>query len=192
MPPAPDTGGDGVAMVVDGQELPVDIDKIDGVIITSSGTLRASIAGVTSTGAVAPLDSDGNVRVGNKGRIRVGVEGFAPGSLVEVWLYSDPTRLGAVAVGDSGTARGDLAIPSSVKDGLHRAVLRGTSDRGATVQVAVSVVVGEPGGISPTGRALLVVALVIAALSALFLPAVLRRRRDDENEADLRGADLTS
>lgn len=186
LPAAPEIGADGVAIVVDGQELPVEISRDAGVVTASSGALRAFIAGVTSDGSVAPFDGEGNVRVGDKGRIRVGVEGFAAGSVVVVWLYSTPTRLGGVAVGSDGRAGGDLSIPSSVQDGLHVAVLRGTTDRGAPVQVAVSVVVGEPDRISPAGRVLLILALVLAALSALFIPAVVRRRKDDEEELDAR------
>lgn len=188
-------GVDGAVMVVDGQEIPVTVEKKDGAIIATDGYLRAVISGVTSDGVVAPFDADGNIRIGNKGRVRVGVEGFSAGSLVEVWLYSDPTRLGALSVGTNGGAQGDLLVPSSVKDGLHRAVLRGTSERGLPVQVAVNVVVGEPGRISPAGRALLIAALVLAAMAALFLPAVLRRRwfpavllrrrRDEESDGDV-------
>jgi len=69
--------------------------------------------------------------------------GFAPNSLVEIWLYSDPIQLGEFLTDEEGTFSAEIEIPESVPLGDHTLEMEGEDVSGEPVTVSTPVVVGR-------------------------------------------------
>jgi alpha-tubulin suppressor-like RCC1 family protein len=73
--------------------------------------------------------------------------GFDPGSLVNVSLWSNPIDLGNLTADDSGTVSGRVIIPSTINAGVHMLQFQGTNNSSPrTIRVLVSVAGRAPGG----------------------------------------------
>jgi hypothetical protein len=147
-----------------------------------SGSFEVSLAAVDEVGAVIPFDVSGNVRMQIGESVRVTAKGFASTTPVDVWLFSDPLKLGSTIVENNGAFEESHKIPDGVSNGSHTVLMTGTSSAGDDVQIAISIMVGDPQGFEEAGRVALIVILVLAVGGAIFLPAALKRRRDDEEE----------
>ena len=111
--------------------------------------------------------------------------GFMPGTRAYVWLMSDPTFLGEVAVGADGTFAGDVPI-ADITTGQHTLQLSGVGTDGYVRAANLGVLVtdgmprptGVPAGEGPVGDGTsLVGLLVLAAGVGLVGVAVSSRRR---------------
>lgn len=112
--------------------------------------------------------------------IEIDVVGFGPQSAVEVRMYSDPVLLGRSVVSDAGSLLAAYEIPESVQNGRHTVVLLGQSAENDDLKFALSVYVGnESGGVSVIAL-LVAVPLGLAVIFGLIIPAVIRRRQDEE------------
>ena len=67
--------------------------------------------------------------------------GFAPGSIVEVWLFSTPTLLGTTVVKADGTFSLEVNVPDTVKGGNHTLQAEGVNTAGQTRSISAPVVV---------------------------------------------------
>ncbi len=179
--PNVDTGG--AALRVAGKEVPVTISREDNSVLISAVLFNARFSGQQSDGSVISLDSEGNIRVKNGDSLKVTVTGFAPESEVEVRLYSDPILLGRTNVDKQGTMLSTYRIPEGVASGAHRVVLVGKNYNGDTVTFAAGIMVGAVETTSWALRLLIAFPLGGAVLVAMFLPAILRRRKREEDEA---------
>ena len=117
------------------------------------------------------------MRLSRDGKIEIEVEGFAPSSEVVTAIHSDPVLVGRSTATGSGTLAISYSVPASVPDGNHTVVLSGEAPGGKSVTFALAVVVGEDTGSAPWLTLLIAGPIVLAVLTALFLPAVTRRRR---------------
>lgn len=179
--PNVDTGG--AALRVAGKEVPVTISREDNSILIRAVLFNARFSGQQSDGSVIALDSDGNIRVKNGDALKVTVTGFAPESEVEVRLYSDPILLGRTSVDKQGTMLSTYRIPDTITSGAHRVVLVGKNYSGDTVTFAAGIMVGAANTTSWALRLLIAFPLGGAVLAAMFLPAILRRRKREEDYA---------
>jgi hypothetical protein len=68
--------------------------------------------------------------------------GLAPGSIAEVWLYSEPTRLGQSVASAQGTVGINVVIPEDTPHGDHQLELNGTDFDGQAFVVSTPVVIG--------------------------------------------------
>ena len=167
------------SLLVGGEEVEATLSRSNDQLVIAAGEMSATISGVTSDGAIAPLDSEGNIRLSDGDQIQVEASGFAPNSDVEVWLFSTPTLLGTVAVNGEGTASSKFALPRGVESGNHRVALNGKNAVGDDASFAVGIVIGSSsGGVSTAGKVLISVPIALAVLFALVIPA--RRRRKVE------------
>jgi len=137
--------------------------------------LSALVSGFAPVGSKTALDAEGNLRVGRDGKLGLEVNGFKNLSTVEVWLFSDPVKLGETKTSSTGYAENAFSIPASVPNGRHRAVLSGEAPSGDKVNVSIGIIIGEDdsNGGSPWSL-VLIVALVLALLAGLVLPGTLR------------------
>ncbi|MBM3718684.1 MAG: hypothetical protein FJW53_06900 [Actinobacteria bacterium] len=165
------------AAVVNGKPASVQVTRIENEVVLTVGTVKAVIGSQSTDGVRTPLSADGAVALEPGGTLTVRMEGLEPNSEVEALLYSDPVRLGTGRVNDSGRVDHSFTVPEGVDAGSHRLVVRLTDADGNPVDLAVGVVNPESGG----GVGLATIVIVVLGLgiaSALFLPAVFRRRRD--------------
>lgn len=111
------------------------------------------------------------------GRAVVEGSGFVPGSLVHVWLFSEPQYLGSVEVGDDGRFAGSVTL-SGIAPGSHTVQVNGSSAGGEERSASLGVVVRSSPSLPVTGSGghdrLVIVALLIGLLGTA---AWLRSRR---------------
>ena len=179
----PKIGKGGAALLVAGKEVPVTITRENNNILISAGQFSARLSGQQSDGSIVSLDSDGNIRLKNGDVLKVMVNGFASESEVEVRLYSDPVLLGRENVDKQGTMLSAYRIPADVVTGAHRVVLLGKKYSGDSITFTAGIVIGAAKTTSWALRLLIALPLGGAVLVALFLPAILRRRRGKDDEA---------
>ena len=139
----------------------------DGTTISVSGPLPSEVGAglVLQPGSTTQVDGDG----------------FLAGSLVQVWLFSEPTLLGTAVAAPDGTFRLVAPVPASMLIGQHTMVVSGVRADGVAQAVSLGVVVTPaptvPTGILPstggeTDRLLLTAFVLVAAGTLL---AVRRR-----------------
>jgi outer membrane protein OmpA-like peptidoglycan-associated protein len=67
--------------------------------------------------------------------------GFAPGSIVEVWLFSTPRLLGTAVVKADGTFSLSVAVPVAVEGGSHTLQAEGLNTAGQPRTISAPVIV---------------------------------------------------
>lgn len=179
VPPVADGGG---ALLIDGKRVEAAITRDNNQLIVTAGAIRARISAVKREGGRAPLDSDGRLRMNTGDSIEIEVFGFASKSEVEVRMYSNPVLLGRTGVGADGTLLASYEVPETVDNGRHTVVLLGQSSRGEDLTFALAVAIGDESSGPSLFVLLVLIPLGLAVLVGLVLPAVLRRRRKDEEE----------
>lgn len=170
------------ALVVDGERIEATITRENNQLVIAAGILRARISAVQREGGRAPLDSLGRIRMDRGDSIEIEVTGFGAQSQVEVRMYSDPVLLGRSTVSALGNLMASYEVPDSVDNGRHTVALSGESQQGEKLTFALAVFVGAE-STGPSALALLVgIPLGLAVIAALVIPAIIRRRRKDEEE----------
>ena len=177
-PNAPDVSLGAAGVVIGGKTAATTVTRADNTILVSGGGIEATIYGESSDGQRIDLDENGDLRLTISDKIVVEAEGFESASEVDVWMYSTPTRLGALEVSESGTGVSSFTLPASVDEGEHRVVLDGANDNGQDVILGLGIAVGALEGNS-VNKVLIIAPLTLAILFALLLPSVLRRRRKE-------------
>ena len=152
------------------------VERSNNQLVVTAGNLKATLGALTNTGAVAPLDPNGDVRLKRGEHIRINVNGFKPGSTVEAWLFSTPTLLGTAKVSATGSVVASFIIPASTPNGSHRIAIVATTNDGKPATLAVGVKVGPWSKGKSVVIWLIVLPILAAVLGALALPATRRRR----------------
>ena len=127
--------------------------------------------------------SVGTVRAG--GTLTVQLGGFEPGQLVQLWLHSEPVKVGEATVSDDGEAVLSITVPASTPAGAHTLVATDAegvelASAGLAVTAAAGAGTGSGADLATTGAdGSLWSAVAASALGLLALGAVLwtRRRR---------------
>ena len=108
------------------------------------------------------------------GQVQASGQGFEPGSMVDVWLFSDPVYIGSLPVGDDGTFDGELTVPANITPGTHTLQANGLTTDGNLRSMNIGVEVAEPrlqlpvtgnSGQPITGWAVALLAFGLAVLS---------------------------
>ena len=138
----------------------VDVDPETGVV---GGTPEAPVIQVTQ-------DSVGSASG----------EGFMPGTTASVWMFSDPTLLGTVTVGEDGSFTAEFQVDSTyLPVGTHTLQVQGIGDDGYIKAANLGVDVQAPADLTATGATGLlwwVIGATLALLVTLLLIFALRRR----------------
>jgi protein involved in polysaccharide export with SLBB domain len=156
------------------------VKRADNQVTVTAGELSATLGSLNAKGAVAALDADGNVRLKPGDTVRIKLAGFKPGSIVEAWLFSTPQLLGTAKVGADGIVVGTFTIPKNISQGSHRIAVVAQTVDGKPATLAVGIKVGEWKKEKSIAIWLIILPIVAAVFGALFLPAVIRRRRHNE------------
>jgi hypothetical protein len=165
------------AVQVDGVKTEATVTRDNNQMIVTAGSLSATMSGLDKTGKTSPLDSDGNIHLEGGDIIKISVGGFKPKTLVEVWLFSTPTKLGSVVVGADGTVVGAYRLPVGVKSGSHRVVVTAKLANGKPTTFTLGILVGDISTTSTLTRVLIAIPITLAVGFGFLLPTQMRRRR---------------
>jgi hypothetical protein len=140
--------------------LVVDVDSESGVV---GGTSEAPVIQVTQD-SVASASGDG----------------FMPGTTASVWMFSDPTLMGTVTVGEDGSFTTEFVVDSQfLPVGTHTLQIQGVGGDGFIKAANLGVEVQEPVELttqSATGLLWWVVGAFVTLMVVFFLVVVVRRR----------------
>ncbi|MTH93739.1 MAG: hypothetical protein F2940_06070 [Actinobacteria bacterium] len=178
--PAPDlvdTASAQGAATIGGKTAKATTTRVNNQLIFTAGTFTVTFAGVNADGSVIPLRADGVSELAREDIFRLDAKGFAAGSEVTVWMFSQPQRLTKLTVNADGLVRTALRVPKSLKDGLHHVVLVGVDQAKKEAKFEFGLDVGVPAEQWWVSRVLLVIPISIAVFIGLWLPTSVRRRR---------------
>ena len=165
------------AVQVDGVVTDAVVTRQANQMIINAGSLNATLSGVDNSGNRLPLDSEGNLHLAVGDVINVSVGGFKPGSVVEVWLFSTPKKLGSIVVAADGKVDGKFSIPTGVKSGSHRVVITAKLANGKPTTFTLGILVGNISKTSTLTRVLIAIPITLAIGFGFLLPTQMRHRR---------------
>lgn len=164
-------------------------DEENGYVLRGDGW-EVALEATDSSGSPLLLDESGNIILNNDRVVQFSGTGFAPGSPVKVWLFSEPTALSDVIADASGNFVGQAQLPEGIPTGEHTLQLNGLTDDGQFRSVALGVVVQpEPQLIAPAVPpvgfdlgGLMNWLWLLAGLVLIFFFILWRRRKKDEED----------
>ena len=138
-------------LVVGGKEEPVTLEVVqDTILKLSGGDFTLQLAGLNDEGQPIPIDSaQATLRLQQGAQVRVTGEGFYPGTVVTVWLFSEPRRLGQVLVRADGTYDGLLDLPPDIELGRHTLQANGVDRRVVERSASFGVLLDRPAAVLP-------------------------------------------
>jgi hypothetical protein len=171
--------GNGVLVVTteNGEVVEVTVTVLpteNGVLITGPD-FSAEMSTVDVDGTPLEVDENGRLMLQTGTVLRVKVSGFAPNTVITLWMFSDPETLGDFKTDANGDLDVSVVVPDTVEIGEHTVQMNGVTTNGELRTLNMSVVVTEEGNalqrnLMPT---------VLAAMAALVLASLViaRRRR---------------
>jgi hypothetical protein len=177
-PPVVDKVDAGQSSVqVDGVKTDAVVTRSNNQMVVTAGSLSATLSGLDKTGNRAALDSNGVVHLDVGDVIKISLGGFKPESIVEVWLFSTPTKLGTAEVGSDGKMSGEYKLPFGIKSGSHRVVVSAKLPNGKPTTFTLGILVGDISTTSTLTRVLIAIPITLAIGFGFLLPTQVRRRR---------------
>lgn len=194
-----DAGTFTVHMDIDEEFDPAGLEIISGDLdretrLSTPFTLAAGEAKTVAVGVIddahpyeGPGEPPAPIQVAAGGTVTVTGEAFDAGEDVEVWVHSDPIRLGQVTAEDDGTVTTTVTLPADLPAGAHRIELRGlTSGLSTWTDIVVAAAptppgnggpggAGGPGSLAETGAGQLGVMLLAVGLMLGIGGAMLRK-----------------
>jgi hypothetical protein len=159
-------------------------DEDNGYVLIGDGW-QVALEAADSAGAPLRIDDSGNIILNRDRFVQFSGSGFAPGSIVKVWLFSDPAEISEVIADASGNFVGEAQLPEGIPVGQHTVQLNGLTKDGQLRSVSLGVVV-EPVAVVPAPVPFdfsgLMNMLWILAAGVLFFFFILWRRRKKEEE----------
>jgi len=165
----------------------VKTDNENGYQLIGDGW-QVALEATDTSGEPLRLDDSGNIILNQDRFVQFSGSGFAPGSIVKVWLFSDPTELSDVIADTSGNFLGQAQLPEAIPTGEHTVQLNGLTQDGQLRSVSLGVVVqpdlivapAAPVGFDLTG--LMNFLWLLAAGVLLFFFIIWRKRKKEEEE----------
>lgn len=174
-PQAPSAEPGFASAFVNGQLQELTVTRENNELFVAVGSIKLRILIRDDQEVLVPLDSDGSLRLEVGDLIEYQLTGALPSEPLDVWLFSDPVKLGSVLVGVDGKASGSFAVEKGFPSGSHRLVLKTNSSTGEEVTLAVGVRAGALNGGVPVSKILFSILLAAIAVG-LAIPATRRRR----------------
>jgi hypothetical protein len=165
------------AVQVDGVKTNAVVTRSNNQMVVTAGSLSATLSGLDKAGNRAALDSNGVVHLDVGDVIKISLGGFKPESIVEVWLFSTPMKLGTAEVGKDGKMSGAYKLPFGTKSGAHRVVVSAKLPNGKPTTFTLGILVGKISTTSTLTRVLIAIPISLAIGFGFLLPTQLRRRR---------------
>ena len=184
----PDLGSAETLVTENGQPVAVELFvENDEALVLRSQDFELRLRGACTTGCTITEDTTGRetIHLDRNGGARVSGFGFLPGSLVHVWIFSEPRYLGALPVAADGTYDGTFPL-DAIEVGGHTLQANGYSfdnlPRSANLGIVVvdsNVPTRTPTALPATGSgdSSVTLAVGVLALGALLLAVTRRRNR---------------
>ena len=102
---------------------------------------QVSLEAADGDGTALNLDDSGNIILNSDRNVSFSGTGYAPGSTVKVWMFSDPTSVTQVTADKNGDFTGLAQIPAGLPDGEHTLQLNGVNKEGQIRSVAMGVLI---------------------------------------------------
>jgi hypothetical protein len=175
----------GDTLVVEaGEPIDVNVFTEDESLVLESDRFQLRLRGDCSRDAcIIDTTDEGReiLTLEEAGRANVDGLGFWPGSIVDIWLFSEPRYLGSLAVAPDGTFMGDVDLVGIVV-GEHTLQVNGLSQAGAQRSANLGVIVDPTVSRLPsTGREGDRTVPMAVLLTAVGLLALVARRRQIAN-----------
>ena len=162
---------------VNGEKIAITITRENNQLVFSGAGITGTLRGTKANGDPIALDTDGNLRIETGDRVSLESEGFGADSLVDVWLFSTPQKIGTITADAAGKSSGTFTVDSNLEAGNHRLVLKGVNNGGDEVVLAIGIVAGAIDVTSTLSRVLIAIPIALAVFVGLFIPNQVRRRR---------------
>lgn len=186
------------AVVVDGKvvDLIVNVAQ-DGVAsIEFPGEFVVRITPRNADGTIIPPGEGNAIRAFQGRTVEIGGEGFAPNTVVEVWVNSEPILLGTVTTDAEGRFSKVFDLPVGLAPGQHTLTLGGTTKKGQVVKASVGLIVEEDvvaipqpsekeeasETYDPQGDAAGTMTLIVNALVLLAIAGAAGRKEDEDED----------
>jgi hypothetical protein len=111
------------AATIGGKTSKAKTSRVNNQLVFTAGNFTVTLAGVNQDGSIIPLSAEGILEVRRGDMFRLDAQGFAPGSTVDIWMFSKTIYLGKIEVGTGGLVKSTFKVPKSVDDGLHHVFL---------------------------------------------------------------------
>jgi titin len=186
------------AAVVDGKvvDLIVTIAQEGTAVIELPGDFIVRIIPRDANGSVVEPGEGNSIRAIRGRIVEIGGEGFAPNTVVEVWVNSEPIFLGSVMTDDEGKFSKVFDLPRGLVAGQHTLTLGGTMKNGQVVKASVGLIVeeeAEPASVpleqdkenktyDPQNDASGTMALIVNAIVLLAIAGASRRKEDEDED----------
>ena len=150
--------------------------------VLQGDTWQVALEATDTQGAPLVLDDSGNIVLNSDRFVQFQGTGFAPGSIIKVWLFSDPSSIADVVADSDGNFTGNAQLPADIPDGEHTIQLNGLSKDGQVRSVALGVIVQPDIVAVPTLTPVDVTPLwnfvfITAGIVMMFLLVLLARKR---------------
>ena len=165
------------AVLIDGSNAPTEVSRQGNKIIVAAGAMKATFSVLDDEGKNIPLDSEGNITASPNATVGIELEGFIPESQVEAWLFSTPTKLGAFTITANGSLTTSVPLPEGVDAGEHRISVVNQSAGKNKATFTLGITISQKSSSIDVPVWVLVIPLILAVFTAMFLPPALRRKR---------------
>ena len=165
---ANNSAGSSAASSASASVTPTSAPSIPSSVPTTSATLTLSLGINTSAGA----------KVGDP--VLIEGTGFAPNSLVDVYVYSTPTYAGTGTVNANGSFSFTVALPAGLANGQHTVVAAGFDPQGNQKFASAPIRLGDLASTGATTIGPIVAAAGLLGAGALVIVLVLRRRKNQQ------------
>lgn len=159
---------------------------------------QVSLEARSTSGEPLELDESGNLVLNSDRLVQFQGTGFAPGSTIKVWLFSDPASIAKVTADENGSFNGSAQLSADIPEGEHTVQLNGLSTNGQIRSIALGVVVQPDVVATPiatpvdftqlwnlvfvTAGVVMMFFLVLLARKRWFFTIAKRRKRKDEEQ----------
>jgi hypothetical protein len=169
-------------VIENGVATSVEVSTENGSDLVMRGTdFELRLSGQCSSGCSVQTNAAGRqiLQLDSQGAVQVAGEGFQPGSVVYVWLFSTPQLLGELTVGADGAFSGALPL-IGVEVGEHTLQVSGVNLNGLVRTANLGVIVDAPDvteNLPSTGQSLGAVKWMIVMLAFGGMLLAARRRQ---------------
>lgn len=165
------------AVVVNGKLVEASTDVVSGVItVTVAGVQSSLTTTLRSPTSSVRVDAEGVLLVRSGEPVVATAQGLASDAVAEVWLYSDPMRIGDTVTDGSGAFVVEAELPDNVADGDHRLVVSGETTTGDDIAIVFAVrKIGGESLLRFASSPISWVLLALMILLALLVPNRVRR-----------------
>lgn len=164
-------------VVVDGVVVDAQFSREGGATVVTTDTLSIKVSVSRADSTEVKPEADGAYVLEPGMRLTVSSTGLRPSTVVNLWMYSDPSIVASVMTSANGTLNETVNSPDALASGRHHFVVNSrTADGGNVLAVFLMKVEPAPGEGVSIGR-IVAILLGVVVVFALVLPPTVRRRR---------------